>query len=297
MQGSLGKSVWYMDSGCSKHMTGTKSLLDSYVETDGPTVVFGDDSTGKTEGYGSLTNGLVKFSKVAYVNGLKHNLISISQLCDADYKVILDKHQGTVVNINKEVVLVAPRKRDVYLVDFTPIKTDSETCFFAKAAAEVNWLWHKRMSHVNFKTINSLSKRSLVRGLPPLSFEKDRLCGACEKGKSHRATFKTKHANSIKRCFHLLHMDLFDPVNVQSLRGSKYTLVIVDEYSRYTWTFFLRSKSDAAEEIINFIKRMENLNSIRVKELRSDHGTEFKNHTLESFCADQGIFQNFLSVR
>src|ERR1043166_4520258 len=153
------------------------------------------------------------------------------------------------------------------------------------------------MSHVNFKTINSLSKRSLVRGLPPLSFQKDRLCGACEKGKGHRTTFKTKQANSIKRCFHLLHMDLFGPVNVQSLRGSRYTLVIVDEYSRHTWTFFLRSKSDADEEIIKFIKRMENLNSIRVKELRSDHGIEFRNHTLDSFCADQGISQNFSSVR
>ena len=96
MQGSLGKEVWYLDSGCSKHMTGKQALLDNYVATDGPTVVFGDNSTGQTEGYGSLTNGLVKLSKVAYVNGLKHNLISISQLCDADYKVLLDKHQGTV---------------------------------------------------------------------------------------------------------------------------------------------------------------------------------------------------------
>ena len=255
-------------------MTGTKSLLTDYEEVaDGPKVVFGDDSTGTTEGYGVVSNGLVKFSKVAYVNGLKHNLISISQLCDADYKVLLDKHQGTIYNVNKEPVLVAPRKNDVYMVDMTPIKTDQETCFFARAAAEVNWLWHKRLSHLNFKTLNVLAKNNLVRGLPLLRFEKDRLCGACEKGKGHRATFKTRNAMTVKRCFHMLHMDLFGPVNVQSIKGCKYTLVIVDEYSRYTWVFFLRSKSDAAQEIILFIRRMETLNDIKVRELRSDNGT------------------------
>ena len=231
-------------------MTGNKSLLTNLKSCQGPAVVFGDDSTGMTEGHGSVTNGQITFTKVAYVNGLKHNLISISQLCDADFEVHFTKLQGIVLNINKEVVLIAPRTKDVYLLDMSPIIPDKDICFYAKASAEVNWLWHKRLSHLNFKTINKLTKRDLVTGLPFVTFEKDKLCPACEKGKSHRASFKTKQNFSINQCFHLLHMDLFGPVNVQSIAGSKYTLVIVDEFSRYTWVYFLRKKSDATEKII-----------------------------------------------
>ena len=287
MQGDYKKAVWYLDSGCSKHMTGDKSLLTELKGCHGPAVVFGDDSTGMTEGHGVVSNGQIKFTKVAYVNGLKHNLISISQLCDADFEVHFTKLQGIVLNINKEVVLIAPRTKDVYLLDMTPVIPETDICFYAKASADVNWLWHKRLSHLNFKTINKLTKRDLVTGLPFVTFAKDKLCAACEKGKSHRASFKSKQNFSINQCFHLLHMDLFGPVNVQSIAGSKYTLVIVDEFSRYTWVYFLRRKSDAADKIISFIKRMETLNSILVKELRSDNGTEFRNQKLECFCDDK----------
>ncbi|GJX62519.1 retrovirus-related pol polyprotein from transposon TNT 1-94 [Tanacetum coccineum] len=156
-------------SGCSRHMTGVKSYLHKYVEQSGPKVVFGDDSTCTTEGYGSIKcNGIV-FTKVAFVNGLKYNLISISQLCDAKYIVQFDEKRGTIFNSNKEVVMIAPR---------------------------------------------------------------DKPCLSREKGKHHRANFKTKQTSFIKKCLHLLHMDLFGPVNPRSINHEKYTLVIVDGYSR-----------------------------------------------------------------
>ncbi|KAJ9552544.1 LOW QUALITY PROTEIN: hypothetical protein OSB04_016589 [Centaurea solstitialis] len=106
-----------------------------------------------------------------------------------------------------------------------------------------------------------------------------------------------RRISSISSPLQLLHMDLFGPVNVQSIAGKKYTLVIVDEYSRYTWVFFLRSKSDAPEEIILFVRKMERLNNLTVRSIRSDHGTEFKNSTLETFFDQKGISQNFSSVR
>ncbi|KAJ9561157.1 hypothetical protein OSB04_006317 [Centaurea solstitialis] len=107
----------------------------------------------------------------------------------------------------------------------------------------------------------------------------------------------SQQISSISSPLQLLHMDLFGPVNVQSIGGKKYTLVIVDEYSRYTWVFFLRAKSDAPEEIILFVRKMERLNNLTVRSIRSDHGTEFKNSTLESFFEQKGISQNFSSVR
>ncbi|GJS06386.1 retrovirus-related pol polyprotein from transposon TNT 1-94 [Tanacetum coccineum] len=264
------KPIWYLDSGCSRHMTGVKSYLYKYEEQPGPKVGFGDDSTCKTKGYGFIKcNGIV-FTKVAFVNGLKYNLISISQLCDAKYIVQFDEKRGTIFNSNKEVVMIAPRVRDVYVLDMT--SSAQESCFFAKASDNLNWLWHKRLAHLNFKTINKLAKQNLVIGLPSLVYSKDKPCSSCEKGKHHRASFKTKQTSSIKKCLHLLHMDLFGPVTPRSINHEKYTLVIVDEYSRYTWVYFLKKKSQAPETIMSFIKRVENQNDIKVKQLRTDNG-------------------------
>ncbi|GKC93843.1 retrovirus-related pol polyprotein from transposon TNT 1-94 [Tanacetum coccineum] len=166
--------------------------------------------------------------------------------------------------------MIAPRVRDVYVLDMT--SSAQESCFFAKASKNLNWLWHKRLAHLNIKTINKLAKQNLVIGFPLLVYSKDKPCSSCEKGKHHRASFKTKQTtSSIKKCLHLLHMDLFGPVTPRSINHEKYTLVIVDEYSRYTWVYFLKKKSQAPETIMSFIKRVENQNDIKVKQLRTDN--------------------------
>ncbi|GJU60483.1 retrovirus-related pol polyprotein from transposon TNT 1-94 [Tanacetum coccineum] len=244
------------ENGCSRHMTRVKQYLHRYSKKSGPKVVFGNDSSGDTEVY-----GLVNY------NGITFTMT-----------------QGTIFNLNDEVVLIAPRKRDVYIIDMSSYNSESNACFYAKASPSVNWLWRKRLSHLNFKNINNIAKHNLVSGLPSLTFSKDKNCSACEKGKHHRASFKTKRSFSINKCLHLLHMDLFGPVKPQTISHNKYTLVIVDEYSKYTWVFCLKKKSDAAECIMSFIKKMENFNEVRVKELRSDNGTKFRNHKLEEFC-------------
>ncbi|GJZ75156.1 hypothetical protein Tco_0639621 [Tanacetum coccineum] len=128
---NIRKTIWYLNSGCLRHMIGVKSYLPKYEEWPGPKVVFGDDSTCTTKGYGSIKcNGIV-FTKLAFVNGLKYNLISISQLCDAKYIVQFDEKRGAIFNFNKEIVMIAPRLRDVYVLDMT--SSAQESCFFAKA--------------------------------------------------------------------------------------------------------------------------------------------------------------------
>ncbi|GJU96646.1 retrovirus-related pol polyprotein from transposon TNT 1-94 [Tanacetum coccineum] len=239
--------------------------LKRYSKEPCPKVVFGDDSSGDTEGYSSVNCNRITFT------------------------------MGTIFNQNDKVVLIAPRRRDVYIIDMSSFNKESNACFLAKATPRVNWLWHKRLSHLNFKNINNLAKHNLVSGLPSLTFSKDKNCSACEKGKHHRASFKTKRSFSISKSLHLLHMDLFGPVKPQTISHNKYTLVIVDEYSRYTWVFCLKKKSDAADCIMSFIKKMENLNEVRVKELRSNNEIEFRNHKLEEFCDEKGISHNFSS--
>ncbi|GKB96584.1 retrovirus-related pol polyprotein from transposon TNT 1-94 [Tanacetum coccineum] len=172
--------IWYLDSGCSRSMTGVKSYLHKYVEQPGP-----------------------KF----------------------------DDKKGTIFNANKEIVLMAPRRNDVYVLDMSSL-TPNGARFFAKASESVNWLWHKRLSHLNFKNINKLAKQNKVLGLSSLVYLKDKPCTTCEKGKHHRALFKTKQNFSIMKCLHLLHMDLFGLISPMFINHEKYTLVIVDEYSR-----------------------------------------------------------------
>ncbi|GKA94327.1 retrovirus-related pol polyprotein from transposon TNT 1-94 [Tanacetum coccineum] len=167
-----------------------------------------------------------------------------------------DEKQGTIFNANKEIVLIVPRKNDVYLLDMLSL-TPNGACFFSKAFESVNWLWHKRLSDLNFKNINKLAKQNKVLGLPSLVYSKDKPCSTCEKGKHHRASFKTKQNFSIKKCLHFLHMDLFGPVSPMK-------------------------KSQAAEMIMSFIEMVENQNDVKLKQIRTDNRTEFRNSKLES---------------
>ncbi|GJU11130.1 retrovirus-related pol polyprotein from transposon TNT 1-94 [Tanacetum coccineum] len=193
--------------------------------------------------------------------------------------VQFDDKQGTIFIANKEIVLIALRRNDVYVLNMSSL-TLNGACFFAKASESINYLWHKRLSHLNFKNINKHAKQNKVLGLPSLVYSKDKPCSSCEKGKHHRASFKTKQNFSIRKCLHLLHMDLFRPVSPMSINHEKYTLVIVDEYSRYTWVDFFRKKSQAPEMIMSFIRMVENQNDVKVKQIRTDNGTERKNRTL-----------------
>ncbi|GJS37308.1 retrovirus-related pol polyprotein from transposon TNT 1-94 [Tanacetum coccineum] len=127
----------------------------------------------------------------------------------------------------------------------------------AKASPTQAWLWHRRLSHLNFDYINLLSKKDIVIGLPKLKYVKDQLCSSCELCKAKRSSFKTKVVPSLKGRLNLLHMDLCGPMRVESINGKKYILVIVDDYSRYTWTLFLRSKNETPEVLKDFLKMIQ----------------------------------------
>nr|GFC45363.1 hypothetical protein [Tanacetum cinerariifolium] len=119
------------------------------------------------------------------------------------------------------------------------------------------WLWHRRLSHLNFGAINRLARQGLVRDLPKLKFEKDQLCSACVMGKSTRKTHKPKFEDTNQEKLYLLYMDLCRPMCLESVNGKKYILVIVDDYSLFTWVKFLRSKDETSDFIIKFLKMIQ----------------------------------------
>jgi transposase InsO family protein len=187
----------------------------------------------------------------------------------------------------KQVIFKGFRYNNLYLVDFTSKDANLITCLFTKTS--LGWLWHRRLAHVGMNTLNKLLKKELVRGLKDVKFEKDKPCSACQAGKQVANTHPTKAYMSTSRVLELLHMDLFGPTTYKSLGGNFYCLVIVDDYSRYTWTFFLHDKSEVATCFKKFAKRAQNEFEVKIKKIRSDNGKEFDNTNIEAYCDEIGI--------
>ncbi|GKA24169.1 putative ribonuclease H-like domain-containing protein [Tanacetum coccineum] len=194
--------------------------------------------------------------------------------------------------------ITVPRKNNMYSVDMKNIvPKESLTCLVAKATLDESMLWHRRLGHVNFKTINKLVKENLVRGLPLKRFKNNQTCVACLKGKQQKASCKSKIQNSITQPLFMLHMDLFGPTFVSSLMNKKYCLVVTDDYSRFTWVFFLASKDETSGILKSFITEIENLVDKKVKIIRCDNETEFKNKVMSKFCEHKGIKREFSIAR
>nr|GEX45317.1 retrovirus-related Pol polyprotein from transposon TNT 1-94 [Tanacetum cinerariifolium] len=232
--------LFIIDSGCSKHMMGNLKLLINFVKKFLGTVKFGNDQIAPILGYRDLVQGAVTIKRVYYVEGLNHNLFSVGQFCDADLEVAFRKSTCYIRDLKGNDLLKGSRGTDLYSITLQDTFSPNPICLMAKASSSQAWLLHRRLSHLNFDIINLISKNNIVIGLLKLKFVKDHLCSSCELGKAKRKSFQTKTTPSSKRRLQLLHMDLCGPMRVESINGKKYVLVIVDDYSRYTWTHFLR---------------------------------------------------------
>nr|GFA60261.1 putative ribonuclease H-like domain-containing protein [Tanacetum cinerariifolium] len=270
--------LFIVDSGCSKHMTGNLKLLIHFVEKFLGTIKFGNDQIVPILGYGDLVQGAVTIKRVYYVKGLNHNLFSVGHVYDADLEVAFRKSTCYIRDLKGNDLLTGSRGTDLYSIIFQDTNYPNPICLMAKATSSQAWLWHRRLSHLNFDTINLLSKNDIVIGLPKLKFIKDHLCSSCKLGKAKRKSFYTKITPSSKRRLQLLHMDLCGPMRVASINGKRYVLVIVDDYSRYTWTHFLRSKDETPKVLIDFLRILHQTLVARTPE--QNGVVKRRNHTL-----------------
>jgi transposase InsO family protein len=181
----------------------------------------------------------------------------------------------------------------LYLVDFNNNQVELNTCLIAKT--NMGWLWHRRPAHVGMKNLHKHLKREHILGLTNVYFEKDKICSACQAGKQVGTHHPHKNIMTTDRPLELLHMDLFNPIAYISIGRIKYCLVIVDDYSRYTWVFFLQEKSQTQDTLKGFLRRAQNEFGLRIKKIRRDNGTEFKNSQVEGFLEDEGIKHEFSS--
>nr|GEY21655.1 retrovirus-related Pol polyprotein from transposon TNT 1-94 [Tanacetum cinerariifolium] len=366
--------LWYLDSGCSKHMTGDRSQLINFVQKFLGTIKFGNDHVAKIMGYGDYKIRNVTMSRVYFMEGLGHNLFFVGQFCDSDLVVTFRQHTCFIRNLDGVDLLTGSRGNNLYTLSLQDMMESSPICLLSKASKTKFWLWHRRLSHLNFgiinhlarqglvrglpklkfekdhlclacamgkrnacpltrittttivplrkpipldsntskpviilvylrkpkesrnnvpfsnskiikslsadkkepnkswrsiiskvpfsstiecSAINQLARQCLVRGLPKLKFEKDHLCSACKMGKSKKKSQKPKSEDTNQEKLYLLHTDLCGPMRVKSVNGKKYILVIVDDYSRFTWVKCLRSKDEASDFIIKLASLMK----------------------------------------
>nr|GFA43423.1 hypothetical protein [Tanacetum cinerariifolium] len=210
--------------GCSKHMTGNLKLLINFVEKFLGTIKFRNDQIVPILGYGDLVQRAVTIKRVYFVEGLNHNLFSVGS-CGMD----------------------------LYLITLQNSNSPNPICLMAKETSSQAWLWHRRLSHLNFNTINLLSKNDIV---------------VVQRGGYIFYTWTMR---------------------VASINGKRYVLVIVDDYSRYTWTHILRSKDETPEVLIDFLRLVQRGLQAQVRVVRTDKGTEFLNQTLHAYFFTEGI--------
>ncbi|GJY19510.1 putative ribonuclease H-like domain-containing protein, partial [Tanacetum coccineum] len=277
---------------------------DDFEECKGGFVTFGG-SKGYITGKGRIRVGNLEFDSVSFVKELGHfNLFSILQICDKQHTVLFTETECLVVSPNfkmpdeNQILLKVPRQHNMYSFDMkTPAPTKDYACLITKATSDESKLWHRSLGHINFKNLNKLVKGNLVRGLPSNVFRNDHTCVACQKGKQHKASCKAKLERTITEPLHTLHMDLFLPTSVKSINHASYCLVITDDCTKFSWVFFLHTKDETSGILQNFIRQIENQLNHKVKIIRSDNGTEFKNRDMLEFCGNKGIKQEYSNAR
>ncbi|GKC30006.1 retrovirus-related pol polyprotein from transposon TNT 1-94 [Tanacetum coccineum] len=258
---------WIKDSGCSKHMKGNRKLFSSYKAYNGGNVIFGSN--------------------------LRGNIIGKGQICDNKCRVTFSEHDSEITK-NGKVIGRGIMKKGLYVMKLEN-KPKDQICL--ATIDENSTLWHRRLGHANMRLIQSLASKELVRNLPKLKFDQH-FCDACKIGKQSHASHKAKNIVSTIRCLELLHMDLFGPSAVRSYGENCYTLVIVDDYSRYTWTRFLKDKTEAFDQFEIFSKKIQNQLGCTIVSIRTDHGRKFDNEVqFGEFCNANGITHNFSAPR
>nr|GEV82378.1 hypothetical protein [Tanacetum cinerariifolium] len=294
-----------IDSGCLRYMARNISYLSDFEEINRGYVAFGKKPKGgKITGKGEIKIGKLDFDDVYFVKKLKFNLFSVSQMCDKKNSVLFVDTECVVLSYDfklsdeNHVLLRVPRENNMYNVDLKNIVPLGDlTCLFTKATLYESNLWHRRLGHINFKTMNKLVKVNLVRGFLLKVFKNNHTCVACKKSKQHRASYKSKPVSFVSQPLQRLHMDLFGPTFLKSLNKKCYFLVVTDDYNRFRWVFFLATKDETSTILKNFITSIENQINHKVKVIKSNNGTEFKNHDLNQLCRMKGIKREFSVAR
>nr|GEX44240.1 retrovirus-related Pol polyprotein from transposon TNT 1-94 [Tanacetum cinerariifolium] len=204
-------------------------------------------------------------------------------------QIVLWQHTCHIRNMDKVDLLQGSRSTNLYSILINDMLSASPVCLLTKALSTKSWLWHRRLNYLNFKTLNELTRKDLVQGLPLLKYDKDHLCPSCQLGKSKKASHPLKTKNTNVEVLSTLHMDLRGPIRTESINKKKYVLVIVDDYTRFGWVRFLHTKDETPKVFLKFLKNIQRALNATVRIVRTDNGMEFVNKTLTDLFENVGI--------
>jgi hypothetical protein len=284
--------IWYIDSGASSHITSVREhfsdLRDTEVRID---ISLGDNRVVTVAGIGTVSfrrENLppISFTDVLFVPGMKKNLISVSTLQDRGFEVsfrgteVLIYPRGCSIDSGQ---VIGVREGDLYRLLFQPLHALVAS---SDSSGQLCELWHRRMAHLHHGALGGL--REVVTGVPQISIEHQDVCRGCALGKFAKASFPSSDSRSAG-ILDLVHTDVCGPMSRKSLSGCEYYLTFIDDYSRKTWIYFLKAKSEVFARFQEFRALVENQSGKRIKVLRSDNGGEYSSRQFVDFCAQHGI--------
>jgi transposase InsO family protein len=290
------EGFWLIDSGCSQHMTGGRwwfSSLTSVMTKE--YITFRDNEKGRVLSVGTVkVSESVTLQRVSLVKSLGYNLLFVSQLLDEDFEVSFETDCSRVLDSQGDLVWTIVPEGQIFRADFSQC-VGSSRCLVAGVSVEL-WKWHRRLGHLSFDLLSRLSRLGLVRGLPKLKYENDLVCALCRHGKMVDASHLPLTSVMTERPCELFRMDLVGPACVCSAGGKWYVLLIVDDYSRYAWVFFLADKGETFGFVRDLILRLKKeRHGDAARAIRRDNGSEFKNSHFETFGRDLGLEHQFSS--
>jgi len=287
---------WFLDSGCSNHMSGTRSLFKELYESKKSNVRLGDNKKIQVESRGTVSiitsQGNAKILEdVMFVPSLSHNLLSIGQLMISGYSIFFDDGVCTIKNKKSEKIIakVPMANNKMFPLEVSMV----ERCTMVASGDNETRLWHLRYGHLNVNGLKLLSQKEMVFGLPKV--ENLDFCESCVYGKQSKKCFPISKSWRASVCLELVHADLCGPMSVESLGGSRYFLLFTDDYSHMSWIYFLKFKSETFDNFKKFKSFVERQSGCRLKTLRTDKGGEFMSKEFSSFCEENGIHRELIA--
>lgn len=285
------KDEWVIDSCFSLHMISDKRKLLTLQEFDGRLVRFGDNKACKIKGKRTISlDGKNNVDNVYYVEGLKHNLLSVRQMVDRGFHLQFKDGKCKIINRSGlEIASTTRTKGNIF-----HLNSNEKTCLIAQI--DESWLWHKRTCHVNFDYIVKINSTKVVRDLTKIIKPHNLVCRECQMSKQVRTSFKSIHDRS-NEILDLIHTNLCGPARTKSFQGDRYFMLLIDDYSRMMWVTFLKKKLEALDKFKIFKVMVEIETGLKIKYLRSDQCGEFTSGEFNNFFDKYGIKRQLFAPR
>lgn len=282
---------WLIDSGATNHMTPNKNILDDIKESTIKEINVANKQKLKVEGVGRATVNLqgkeVEIQEVLVVPNLAANLLSVSQIVNYGNSVIFNKNGCQILGKNQELIIKTDDKNGMY-----KIHNNMPSCNLALSEDAVKW--HRRLGHINYADLHKM-KNGVVDGLSFKDYKPENICEICYEGKQSRYPFKRSETKS-RKMLELIHADVCGPMEVESFSKCKYFATFIDDYSRKTYVYIMKHKSEVLEKFKEFKQMSENQLDLKVKVIRTDNGMEYCNKEIENYCRKNGIIHQKSNV-